>query len=213
MYTILTYLPYSVKKQRFWKYSPWSSPSGCTQFWRTCHTQWRSGDSGGHSPLSSPSGCTQIWLTCHTQGRSGDSGGHSTWSPPLDCAQFWLAILSEEAEILEVTLIDLLLEVVHSFDLLAVLSEEAEILEVALLDLLLQVVHSHTEGKHKQIKNCDYSGGKRNWAWCGYLDAMRVRPNMVALSMRVLFVSKVPCKKMDNNNFRVQKKYIQQKVN
>jgi hypothetical protein len=48
---------------------------------------------------------------------------------------------------------------------------------------------------------------------CGYLDAMRVRPKMVALSMRVLLVSKVPCKKINNNNFSVHKKYIQQKVN
>ena len=39
-----------------------------------------------------------------------------------------------------------------SADLLAILSEEAEILEVTLLDLLLQVVHSHAEGKHNRSR-------------------------------------------------------------
>jgi hypothetical protein len=53
-----------------------------------------------------------------------------------------LYCFSKVAELLEITLLDFLLQNIHSFELIAILSEVANILEGTLLDFLYQKVLS-----------------------------------------------------------------------
>ncbi len=90
-----------------------------------------------------------------------------------DCP-FMLYCFSKVAELLEITLLDFLLQNIHSFELIAILSEVANILEGTLLDFLYQKVLSFDLMPYLAKK----------WRFCRSLDL----PFEVVHSFDLLFI-------------------------